>query len=234
VNGRIFLIPVGLGGNDFRQVIPDDVIKLTTSLRFFAVENLRSARRYLRLIDNNFPIDDCEFFELNEHTNDSELGRILDPVNRGNDIGLMSEAGLPGVADPGSSLVRAAHERNITVVPLSGPSSIILALISSGMNGQNFVFHGYLPVKQQEREAKLKEIEKRSRSGETQVFMETPYRAGKMFESLLSVCSPDTKLCIAADITLPSEFIKTKKIADWKKEVANLNDRLIIFVLQAY
>jgi 16S rRNA (cytidine1402-2'-O)-methyltransferase len=233
VNGRIFLIPVTLGGNDFRQVIPEQVLIITTSLRYFIVENTRSARRYLRLIDKNFPIDESVFFELNEHTGESETAGFLEPVINGNDIGLMSEAGLPGIADPGANLISAAHKLNIKVVPMSGPSSIILALISAGMNGQNFTFNGYLPVKQAEREAKLREIEKRSGTGEAQIFMETPYRAQKMLDSLLSVLHNDTRLCIAADITLQAEFIKTKKISEWRKEIPHLNDRLLIFIIQA-
>jgi 16S rRNA (cytidine1402-2'-O)-methyltransferase len=233
VNGKIFLIPVTLGGDDFRKVIPQQVLEITTSLRYFVVENLRSARRYLRLIDKSFPIDETQFYELNEHTNDSEISSFLAPVLKGNDIGLMSEAGLPGIADPGTNLIWAAHKKNIKVVPLSGPSSIIFTIISAGLNGQNFTFNGYLPVKQSDREAKLKEIEKRSGNGEAQIFMETPYRAQKMFDSVLAVCHPETRLCIAADITLESEFIKTKRISDWKKEIPLLNDRLIIFVLFA-
>jgi 16S rRNA (cytidine1402-2'-O)-methyltransferase len=234
LTGRIFLIPVTLGGDDFRQVIPEQVIKLTTTLRYFVVENLRSSRRYLRLIDKSFPIDETVFFELNEHTSDSELGSFLEPVMNGNDLGIMSEAGLPGIADPGTNLVREAHRRDIIVIPLSGPSSIILALISSGLNGQNFTFNGYLPVKPTERDSKLRELEKRSKSGESQIFMETPYRAQKMFESVLAVCQPATQLCIAINITLSSEFIRSKSIAEWKKEVPHLNDSLIIFIIQSY
>jgi 16S rRNA (cytidine1402-2'-O)-methyltransferase len=233
VNGKIFLIPVTLGGDDFKKVIPQQVIEITTSLRYFVVENLRSARRYLRLIDKSFPIDESNFFELNEHTNDSEISSFLAPLLKGNDIGIMSEAGLPGIADPGTNLIRAAHKINIRVVPLTGPSSIIFAIISAGMNGQNFTFNGYLPVKQSDREIKLKEIEKRSGNGEAQIFMETPYRAQKMFDSVLAVCRPETRLCIAADITLESEYIKTKRISDWKKETLQFDDRLIIFILQA-
>ena len=233
MKGKIYLIPVTLGGNDYRQVIPEKVINLTVTLRHFAVENIRSARRYLRLIDKSFPIDDCVFLELSEHTGDSDIDGILIPVMNGNNLGLMSEAGLPGIADPGAKLIEEAHRRDIDVVPQSGPSSIILALISAGMNGQNFTFNGYLPVKPAERDSRIKEIEKRSGCGETQIFMETPYRAQKMLESILAVCFPGTKLCIAADITLPTEFIKTKKISDWKKEVPLLNDRLIIFILQS-
>ncbi|MBA4322750.1 MAG: SAM-dependent methyltransferase [Odoribacter sp.] len=233
LNGRIFLIPVTLGGNDFRQVIPDDVIKLTISLRYFVVENLRSARRYLRLLDKSFPIDESVFFELNEHTSFSEISSFLEPVIAGNDIGLMSEAGLPGIADPGASLLNAAHNRDIRIIPQTGPSSIILALISAGMNGQNFTFNGYLPVKPAERDAKLRKIEKRSETGESQIFMETPYRAQKMFESVISVCNASTKLCVAADITLPSEYIKTKKISEWRKEPITMDGRLVVFLIQS-
>jgi 16S rRNA (cytidine1402-2'-O)-methyltransferase len=232
VIGKIFLIPVTLGGDDFNHVIPDPVIKITCSLRFFIVENIRSARRYLRLTDKSFPIDQSVFFELSEHTNDSEIGSFLEPVLNGNDIGLMSEAGLPGIADPGKNLLFEAHRKNITIVPLTGPSSIILALISSGLNGQNFAFKGYLPVKPSERNAKLREIENRSKSGEAQIFMETPYRAQKMFESILTVCNSTTKLCIAVDITLPNEYIRTKTISEWKEEVPLINNRLIIFIIQ--
>jgi 16S rRNA (cytidine1402-2'-O)-methyltransferase len=233
VNGKIFLIPVTLGGEDFRSVIPEQVIKTTIDLRFFIVENIRSARRYLRLIDKTFPIDESVFFELNEHTSDSEISSFLIPVLNGNDMGLMSEAGLPGIADPGTNLISEAHNRNIRVVPLSGPSSIILALVAAGMNGQNFTFNGYLPVKPAERDSKLREIEKRSQSGEAQIFMETPYRAQKMFESVLSVCNPATRLCVATDITLQTEYIKTRKISEWKKDVPLLNDKLIIFILRS-
>jgi 16S rRNA (cytidine1402-2'-O)-methyltransferase len=231
VAGIIYLIPVTLGGDDYQQVIPEKVLILTRTLRHFIVEDLRSARRYLRLIDKAFPIDESVFFELNEHTRDSEINTILDPVSKGSDIGLMSEAGLPGIADPGSRLIEIAQVKNIRVIPLSGPSSIIMALISSGMNGQNFVFHGYLPVKSEERNKTIREIEKNSHHGETQIFMETPYRSQKMVESLLSVCQPDTKLCIAADITLADEFIKTKKISGWKKSIPVLINRLVIFII---
>lgn len=233
VTGKIFLIPVTLGGSDFRQVIPENVINVTVALRYFVVENVRSARRYLRLIDKKFPINESVFFELNEHTNNAEISTFLEPVMNGYDIGLMSEAGLPGIADPGTNLLNFAHEKNIKIVPQSGPSSIILALISSGMNGQNFTFNGYLPVKAFERDSKLKEIENRSKTGIAQIFMETPYRGQKMLEAILSVCNNNTRLCIAADITLQTEFIKTKKISEWKKESPILSNRLVIFIIQA-
>jgi 16S rRNA (cytidine1402-2'-O)-methyltransferase len=233
VSGKIFLIPVTLGGDNFRDVIPDQVINQTVSLRYFIVEDIRSARRFLRMIDKFFPIDQSVFFELNEHTKDHEIVSFLEPLFNGNNMGLMSEAGLPGIADPGKSIIEEAHKRNITIVPLAGASSIILALISSGLNGQNFTFNGYLPVKPSDRNARLREIENRSKIGEAQIFMETPYRAQKTFESILSVCNPGTRLCIAADITLSSEFIKTKTISGWKSEVPDINNRLVVFLLQA-
>lgn len=232
MKGQIYLIPVTLGGNDFAAVIPQKTLEITRSLRHFVVEDIRSARRFLRLIDKGFPIDSTVFHELNEHTPAAEVSSFLEPVLNGSDIGLMSEAGLPGIADPGAMLTAIAHRKKIKITPLSGPSSIIMALISSGLNGQNFCFNGYLPVKPGEKAAKLKEIERRAHEGYAQIFMETPYRNQKMIETILSVCGNETKLCIAADITLPSESIKTMKIIDWKKEIPDLNDRLVVFVLQ--
>lgn len=231
--GKIYLIPVTLGGKNFADTIPAGVLQITSSLRCFIVEDIRSARRYLRMIDRNFPIDDTTFFELNEHTGDEEILDFLKPLENGSDLGLMSEAGLPCIADPGAKITAAAHKKNIKIIPLAGPSSIIMGLISSGMNGQNFAFHGYLPVKPDERSSKLKDIEKRSLGGETQVFMETPYRNQKMFDAILSVCQPETRLCIAADITLATEEIRTQKIADWKRKIPLLNDRLVVFLIQA-
>jgi 16S rRNA (cytidine1402-2'-O)-methyltransferase len=232
VNGRIWLIPVTLGGDDFNKVIPEKVIGLTRQLRFFIVEDVRSARRFLRLIDKEFPINDSVFYELNEHTGDSDIAHYLEPVWNGSDIGVLSEAGLPGIADPGARIVALAHQKRITVTPLSGPSSIVLALISSGLNGQNFTFNGYLPVKPAERSAKLRELEKKAGDGFTQIFMETPYRNQKMMESILTTCHNDTLLCIATDITLPAESIRTMKISDWKKDLPLLNDKLAVFLIQ--
>lgn len=232
MTGRIYLIPVTLGGDDFSQVIPEKVISLTKLLRFFIVEDIRSARRFLRLIDKEFPINDSVFFELNEHTDESEIAHYLEPLLNGSDIGVMSEAGLPGIADPGAKIVALAHQKEIVVTPLSGPSSILMALISSGLNGQNFTFNGYLPVKPSERSSKIRELEKRAGNGFAQIFMETPYRNQKMLESLIETCHSDTKLCIAADITLPSEYIRTMRISEWKNKLPFLNDKLVVFVLQ--
>lgn len=232
MTGRIFLIPVTLGGDDFLKVIPEKVLSLTRSLRYFIVEDIRSARRFLRLIDKEFPINDTVFFELNEHTGDTDLAQYLQPVLNGSDIGIMSEAGLPGIADPGARIIEIAHQKRITVTPLSGPSSIILALISSGLNGQSFTFHGYLPVKPNERSAKLREIEKKAGEGYAQIFMETPYRNQRLLEAIITMCHSDTKLCIAIDITLPTESIRTMKISEWKKSLPALNGKLVIFVMQ--
>ncbi len=230
--GSIYLIPVPLGGNDYLKVIPEKVLELTRSLRYFIVEDVRSARRYLRLIDKRFPIDECEFFELNEHTPISETEHFLDPVLSGSDLGLMSEAGLPGVADPGALVVALAHRKKISVKPLAGPSSIILALVSSGLNGQNFTFNGYLPVKPAERSLRLRELMKRGKEGYAQIFMETPYRNQQMLESVMNTCEPGAMLCIAADLTLPSESVRTMRIADWRKNPPDLKGKLVIFILQ--
>jgi len=232
VNGRIYLIPVTLGGDDFLKVIPEKVISITRQLRYFIVEDIRSARRFLRLIDKEFPINDSVFYELNEHTGELNIEHYLEPVSNGSDIGVLSEAGLPGIADPGARIIALAHQKRITVTPLSGPSSILLALISSGLNGQNFTFNGYLPVKPAERSAKLRELEKKAGEGFAQIFMETPYRNQKMLESLLTTCHNNTLLCIAADITLPTESIRTMRISEWKRDLPLLNDKLVVFIMQ--
>jgi 16S rRNA (cytidine1402-2'-O)-methyltransferase len=232
MKGTLYLIPVTLGGDDYQKVIPEKVLEIIRGLRNFIVEDIRSARRYLRLIDRKFPIDDSIFFELNEHTGDQDISHYLDPLLEGSDIGLMSESGLPCLADPGSGIVAMAHNKNITVSPLTGPSSIILALISSGLNGQNFTFNGYLPVKAAELSAKIRELEKRASQGYAQIFMETPYRTQKLFDTILSNCNDSIKLCIAENITLPTESIRTKRISEWKKNQPSLNDRLVVFVLQ--
>ncbi|HLN19706.1 MAG TPA: SAM-dependent methyltransferase [Bacteroidales bacterium] len=232
MKGKLFLVPVTLGDDDYEKVIPGKVLEIIRTLRHFIVEDLRSARRFLRLIDRNFPIDASEFFILNEHTGDKEISGYLDPAQDGNNIGLLSEAGLPCIADPGARIVAIAHTRHLTVVPLAGPSSILLALISSGLNGQKFTFNGYLPAKQAEVSPVLKELEKRASQGYAQIFMETPYRAQKLFTSILEVCDKSRKLCIATNITLPDEWIKTMTISQWIKNQPDLKDRLVIFVLQ--
>ena len=232
MNGKIYLIPVTLGGDDYNDVIPLKAITITRDIRYFVVEEVRSARRYLRLIDKGFPIDEAHFEVLNEHTGETDISHYLIPCFDGFDIGLMSEAGMPGIADPGARLVRIAHRRGIRVIPLSGPSSIIMALVSSGLNGQNFTFNGYLPVKQPEREAKLRDLERKAHEGYSQIFIETPYRNQKMLESILGICNKESMLCIAADISLSSESIQTLSISDWRKNTPDLKNRLVVFIIQ--
>jgi 16S rRNA (cytidine1402-2'-O)-methyltransferase len=230
--GIIYLIPVTLGGDDFGKVIPEKVLNLTKLLRYFIVEDLRSARRFLRLLEKEFPINESVFFELNKHTPYSDISGFLEPALNGHDIGIMSEAGLPGIADPGAKIVALAHKMRLKVIPLSGPSSIILALISSGLNGQNFTFNGYLPVKPDDKVSRIRELEKKASKGYAQIFMETPYRNQKMLESILNVCSDGTMLCIALDITLADESIRTMTISEWKKNRPSINDHLAVFIIQ--
>lgn len=229
--GKIFLIPVTLGDDNYQNVIPHEVIERVKNLRYFVVEEIRTARRFLRLIDKSFPIDESTFFVLNEHNTEKDITGYLQPAIEGNDMGVMSEAGLPCIADPGTLLVKEAHVNEISVSPLTGPSSIILALISSGFNGQNFAFNGYLPVKPEERDNKIKELERLATRGVTQIFMETPYRNQKTLEAVLQTCNNNTKLCIASDITLPIEQIITKPISAWKKSTPEIKNHFVIFVM---
>ncbi len=230
--GRLYLIPVTLGGEDYRSVIPEKSVEITRKIRHFIVEDIRTARRFLRMAEKDFPIDSTFFMELNEHTKDNEIEVFLEPLMNGYDTGLMSEAGLPGIADPGSKVVMLAHKKGLTVIPLPGTSSIVMALISSGFNGQHFTFNGYLPVKPHERDSKIREIEKKANMGCAQIFMETPYRNQKLLEAVLSVCRGNTMLCIASDLTLPGESVRSKTISEWRKEVPDLRNRLTVFVVQ--
>lgn len=232
LQGRLYLIPVPIGGDDFRAVIPDKVISITLTLRYFVVENIRSARRYLRLIDKTFPLDDVSFAVLDEHSCYKDITGYLDAAVDGFDIGLMSEAGIPGIADPGAELIRLAHRKGIEVIPLAGPSSVFLALAASGLNGQNFRFNGYLPVKEDALRAKIREMEKRSAGGETQIFMEAPYRNRRLLKNLVETCSGETFLCIACDITLSGGKVVTRKIKEWEKNIPEINDHPSVFLLQ--
>ncbi len=232
--GKIYLIPATLGDSDINSVIPAGVIDIIENLNYFIVENIRTARRYIRKVSRTKNIDDITFFELNKHTDISDVSSYLKPCFSGNSVGIISEAGNPGIADPGAVVISEAHKKNIQVVPLTGPSSILTALISSGMNGQNFAFNGYLPIKDNERIKKILFLEKRSKTeNQTQIFMETPFRNMKMLDALLKTCKNNTLLCIAADITLDTEFIKTKTISEWKKQIPQINKRPAVFVLQA-
>lgn len=232
MKGTLYLIPSPLGDNDPAEVIPASVLELIPTLSHFFVEELRTARRYLSKTGLKGHIDSLSLYELNEHTGSAEIEEYIKVLLDGNNAGLISEAGLPAIADPGSSLVALAHKHNIKVIPLSGPSSIVLSLIASGMNGQNFAFNGYLPVKPEERKSKIKQIEKLSlTSGQSQIIIETPYRNNSLFEDIIKICHSTTRLAVAANITLPDAFIKTKTIEEWKKEKLDLNKKPCVFIL---
>jgi 16S rRNA (cytidine1402-2'-O)-methyltransferase len=228
----LYLIPVTLGETEISKVLPPYNKEIITSIRYFIVENIRTARRFLKQTDAEIDIDSLTFYTLNKHTSATELSGFLKPIADGNSIGIISEAGCPAVADPGADIVAIAQKKNIPVVPLVGPSAILLALMASGFNGQSFAFHGYLPIDAGERAKTLKILEQRIYSeNQTQLFIETPYRNGKLVEDILKTCKPATRLCIAADITLAGEFIKTKSIAEWKKQVPDLSKRPCIFAI---
>ncbi len=233
--GTLYLIPVTLGGDDVHQVLPEHVIKLAQSLDTFVVESEKSARHFLSSIKTIKPVRELSLHLLNEHSVHKDLPALLAPLLAGHDVGLMSDAGCPAVADPGAKLVELAHQKGVKVVPLVGPSSILLSLMASGLNGQQFAFLGYLPVDKLQRNQKLKEIEKRSLSHkETQLFIETPYRNQAMLEAILQTCLPSTQLCIACDVSLPSEMIRSQSIALWQKAAPpDLHKRPCLFLLLA-
>jgi len=234
VKGKLYLIPSQLGEGDPREVLPAPLFERIALLDTFVVEEIRTARRFLSAAGLKGKIDTLTFYELNEHTAEADAAGYVKLLEDGHDVGLISEAGLPAVADPGSILVAAAHRRDIEVVPFVGPSSLMLALMSSGMNGQNFAFNGYLPVKQAERRARLSELEKLSRrTGQTQIIIETPYRNDALLEDMLSVLGADTRICIAANITQPDAFIRTRTVAAWKQNPVTVGKRPCVFVLSA-
>jgi 16S rRNA (cytidine1402-2'-O)-methyltransferase len=226
--GTLYLIPVALGGNNAASLVPPATIDAARGLRTFIAENAKSARGFLKTIAHPRPLQELNFHALDEHTRD--VGPLLALLLAGEDCALMSEAGCPAVADPGAALVRLAHQAGVRVVPLVGPSSILLALMASGMNGQRFAFNGYLPVDRIERARRLKDLEARA-SDETQIFIETPYRNGALLSALLEHCRGDTVLCIAADLTLPGEFVTARTIAEWKKLPPMLDRRPAVFLL---
>lgn len=232
--GKLYLIPSPLGENDPSEVIPLPVLKSLEGFRTFVVEEVRTARRYLSKAGLKGKIDGLQFFELNEHTDPATVESYLRLFNDGNDVALISEAGLPAVADPGAQLVALAHRHGIEVIPAVGPSSLMLSLMASGLNGQSFAFCGYIPAKTDERRSKLKVLEKVSAQlKQTQIIIETPYRNDSLFKDMLSTCSPSTRLCIAANITMPDAYIKTKTIAQWKKEAITIGKRPCVFLILA-
>lgn len=232
--GKLFLVPVTLGASKLGAVIPQEVQQCVRALEHFIAENPKSARAYLKQIGTAKPLQELHIATLNEHTPDAAIAELAAPLLAGHDVGVMSEAGCPGIADPGAKLVRYAHQRAIRVVPLVGPSSVLLALMASGLNGQSFAFHGYLPVADAERESALRDLEKLSRRlKQTQIFIETPYRNQKLLHSILGVCASATLLCVAAEITLAGEDIRTKTVAAWKKTPPQLDRRPALFLLLA-
>ncbi len=232
--GTLYLVPVTLGESRLAAVIPQEVQQCVRKLEYFIVENPKSARAYLKQVGTAKPLQELNIDALNEHTPDAAVAALAAPLLAGHDVGVMSEAGCPGVADPGAKLVRYAHQHAIRVVPLVGPSSILLALMASGLNGQSFAFHGYLPVADIERERTLRDLEKQSRRlKQTQIFIETPYRNEKLLRGILGVCADATLLCIAADITLAGEDIRTQNIATWRKAPPGLDRRPALFLLLA-
>lgn len=234
---KLFLIPSPLGENDPSEVLPASVLNLLPTLSVFVVEEVRTARRFLSRAGLKGHIDELEFHLLNEHTTPAEVRALL-PLFQRSDVGYISEAGLPAVADPGAALVALCHEAGIEVVPLVGPSSLMLALMASGLDGQSFAFRGYLPAKTDERRAAIRGVESQSRSlKQSQIFIETPYRNDSLLSDLLSVLSPSVRLCLAADITLPTAFIRTLTVSDWRRMVAGsgfvIGKRPCVFVLLA-
>ena len=233
--GTLYLIPVTLGDDNINQVLPAEVIKIAQNLENFVVESEKPARHFLSSIKTAKPVRELTLNLLNEHTLDKDVSALLAPLLAGKDVGLMSDAGCPGIADPGAKLVELAHLKGIRVVPFVGPSSILLSLMASGLNGQQFAFLGYLPVDKTARNTKLKEIEKRSQTHkETQIFIETPYRNMQMLEAILSTCNANTRLCIASQVSLTDEFIATKTVNQWKQSaLPDLNKKPTVFLLLA-
>jgi 16S rRNA (cytidine1402-2'-O)-methyltransferase len=228
--GKLFLIPTPIGEGGVYDTQPTGNQEIIRSLDCFVVENLRSARRFLSAAGIGKPIDSLHFTELNEHTPAHEVEALLKPLLEGTDVGILSEAGVPAVADPGADLVAAAHARGIEIVPLVGPSSILLAVMGSGLNGQSFAFNGYLPVKQPERGKAIRFFEARAlREGQSQFFIEAPYRNAGLFDELIAVCAPTTRLCVAAELMQPAQLLKTLPVSEWKKQKPDIQKRPAIF-----
>ena len=232
--GVLYLIPNTLGEGVIEDVLPAIVPAIVSGLRHFVVENSKEARRFIKKVSPDVPQADLVLSPLHKHIDRTEIQKYLDPCSGGTDMGLLSDAGVPGVADPGAEVVALAHKLGIQVRPLVGPSSILLAMMSSGLNGQSFAFNGYLPIEKSERKKALIKFEKRSKEEEqSQAFIETPYRNNKLFLDLLGLLNPSTLLCVAADLTLDSEYIKTHRIDAWKKIKFDLHKRPAIFIIQA-
>ncbi len=235
MSGTLYLIPVPLGPTAPAESLPANVLATIKPLTHFVVEQAKTARAFLKAAGTDTPLQELILTELNEHTKANELDRLLAPLRAGHDVGLLSEAGCPAVADPGANLVALAQKESIRVVPLIGPSSLLLALMASGLNGQRFAFQGYLPAKETDRSKALKELESESRKRQqTQIFIETPYRNRQMFDSILQACQPGTRLAVATDLTLPGESVLTRTIQQWKKQTPpEIERRPSVFLLLA-
>ena len=233
MESALYLIPCPMGETAKEQVLPSYNTQIVKNIRHFIVESRKAAVRFLVSLDKTFPIDDCTFTELSEHTDQkADLSKLLLPLEKGESMGVISDAGCPCIGDPGSRAVEIAQKKNLRVIPLVGPNSMIMAIMASGFNGQNFAFNGYIPVKNGEREGKIKQLENKVyNEDQTQLFIETPYRNQKMLEAILKTCRPETKLCLASGITTSEEFIKTKTIAAWKKEKIELKKIPMIFLM---
>lgn len=234
MKGNLYLIPTTLGEEtEPLEVMPISVKKVVEQIDHFIVENEKSARRFIKKITPKKSQPSLTIMKLDKYADELEIQSYLDGCDEGISVGLLSEAGVPAVADPGAVIVKLAHEKGIRVIPLVGPSSILMALMASGMNGQNFAFNGYLPIDSSDRKKAIKELERLSKDkNQTQIFIETPYRNEKMFTDLKSTLTPNTQLCIAVDITLPEEYIKTYSVAEWKRQSPDLHKRPAIFVIQ--
>ena len=233
MKGKLYLLPTTLGENEPLEVMPYSVKTMVELIDHYIVENEKSARRFIKKITPKKSQPSLTIMKLDKYAEELETRTFLDVCEQGISVGLLSEAGVPAVADPGATIVKLAHEKVIKVVPLVGPSSILMALMASGMNGQNFAFNGYLPIDNSDRKKAIKDLEKLSKEkNQSQIFIETPYRNEKMFTDLKSALTPATLLCIAVDITLPNEYIKTYSIADWKKQSPDLHKRPAIFIIQ--
>lgn len=234
MKGRLFLIPSTIGDSPVESVLPSTALQLLNTINHYIVENVRTARRFLIKAGIKTPIDDLTFYLLNKHTTGSEISGFLAPAKNNQDVAILSEAGAPAVADPGSIIVKMAHEEGIKVVPITGPSSILLALMASGMNGQSFRFQGYLPINSNERIKVLRKLELESKNENcTQIFIEAPYRNQKLLEDITRACGKSTLLCIAVNITRDDEFIKTMPLSSWQKNLPAINKKPAIFLIHA-
>ena len=230
--GKLFLIPTTLGNNEPLEVLPVTVKQVIEETNTFIVENDKTARHFIKRISPEKSQPSLKMFHLNKFTDAKDLPSFLEPCLNGTNVGLLSEAGCPGIADPGADIVKIAHQKNIKVVPLVGPSSILMALMSSGMNGQRFAFNGYLPIDRAERKSEMKRLERLSfEHNQSQIFIETPYRNNKMLEDLSTILDQNTQICVACDITLSTEFIKTQTANQWKKNSVDLHKRPTIFII---